>query len=226
MGKLDGSERVLCVPRWVASVTGVSPGFQAEDAAGTVTAQVQRLLWSARFLPRTEALESDQSEKQLIPYGVLCLAGKVLAYRRRPKGGDPRLRSKASLGVGGHVNPEDTYKELLEPPSPAALERCLRRELAEELGVMLAKVRLAGLLNDASDPVGAVHIGVIYVVEVPSPEVQPREVDPLGWFEPARLRDDPSLEWEGWSRILIDAGLEGMGAGAFIAGRKPSPVQE
>jgi predicted NUDIX family phosphoesterase len=209
MGKLDGSERVLCVRAEFYGELGVVSGFRPEDAAWTLSGRLRRLLGVSEFRGRTGDLERDPAWKQLIPYAVLWHSGRVLAYRRRPKGGDPRLRSRASVGVGGHINPGDVFpgSDSLDP-----LVRCLRRELREELGIEPAGGRFVGLLDDAADDVGSVHLGVVFGVELASPEVQPREVDPLGWFEPARLRDDPELEWEGWSRILIEHGLESMTA--------------
>ena len=58
------------------------------------------------FRPRAEA-ETDPSWKQLIPYLVLRDGERIFLMRRTKAGGDERLHDRYTIGVGGHVNPED-----------------------------------------------------------------------------------------------------------------------
>jgi predicted NUDIX family phosphoesterase len=66
-------------------------------------------------------------------------------------------------------------------------------------------MRLAGLINDDSTPVGSVHLGVVHLYDLENPLVAPREVGladsgfvPVADLPPARD------EFETWSRFCID----------------------
>ncbi|MGZ8481707.1 MAG: hypothetical protein ACXWWO_04530, partial [Candidatus Limnocylindria bacterium] len=123
------------------------------------------------YLERVVA-ETDPSFKQLIPYVVVRDADNVFLMHRTDAGGDARLHGRASIGVGGHLNPVDEG----EDPLLAGL----RREWDEELDAPWEPdFRLLGLLNDDSNPVGSVHLGVVFGVEADGGEVRVRERDKL-----------------------------------------------
>jgi predicted NUDIX family phosphoesterase len=100
--------------------------------------------------------------------------------------------------VGGHINPVD---EGLDP-----LTAGLHREWTEELVADWAPdFRLVGLLNDDSNPVGSVHLGIVFVVEADGRPVGVREHDKLT----ARLVTADELRaatdrMETWSRLVVD----------------------
>src|SRR4051794_41901099 len=52
-------------------------------------------------------MEQDPTWKQVIPYPVLRDGDRWFLMRRTRSGGDARLHDRYSIGVGGHVNPED-----------------------------------------------------------------------------------------------------------------------
>lgn len=56
---------------------------------------------------RRPTAEEDPSHKQLIPYVVVRDGERVFLMERTDAGGDARLHRKASIGVGGHLNPVD-----------------------------------------------------------------------------------------------------------------------
>ncbi|HET7667485.1 MAG TPA: hypothetical protein VFK56_15730, partial [Mycobacterium sp.] len=64
------------------------------------------LATSGRFVPRPHA-EEDPSFKQLIPYVMVRDGERMFLTVRTAAGGDARLHGKASVGVGGHLNPVD-----------------------------------------------------------------------------------------------------------------------
>ena len=80
-------------------------GIRAADAAAL---QVLRsaVRDHGRYLPRPAA-EIDPASKQLIPYVVVRQDLRVFLMERSSAGGDARLHGKASIGVGGHLNPVD-----------------------------------------------------------------------------------------------------------------------
>jgi predicted NUDIX family phosphoesterase len=189
-------ERVLVLPRehvpGGCEFAGVRP---AEAADLRVLAEA--VAAHGRFLERPIA-EEDPAFKQLIPYVVVRDCGRVFLMDRTDAGGDARLHRKASIGVGGHLNPVDTGDD----PLMVGLER----EWAEELVAdWVPEFRLVGLLNDDSNPVGSVHLGVVFDVEADGRAVDVRERHKLNgrMVAPGEVLD----AWERletWSRLVAE----------------------
>ncbi len=196
------SERVLVLPR--ASVPG-GCDFAGVRQADDLAALREAVVLQGRYLERPIAEESP-AFKQLIPYVVVRDGTSVFLMERTDAGGDSRLHGKASVGVGGHLNPVD------EGADP--LLAGLRREWAEELvAEWEPEFRLVGLLNDDSNPVGAVHLGVVFTVVADGRPVEVREHEKLSgrFVEPAELR----AAWnrlETWSQLVATALLGHLAA--------------
>ena len=160
---------------------------------------------TGRFLPRPE-MERDPTWKQVIPYPVLRDGDRWYLMRRTTAGADPRLHDRYSIGVGGHVNPEDGALD-------GDLGPALAREWHEELLVdFVPPFRFVGLINDDTTAVGAVHLGLVYEGDAAGRPVAIRESDKLsGGFattaEVAAVRD----RLETWSALAFDV-LEGRAA--------------
>jgi predicted NUDIX family phosphoesterase len=189
-------ERVLVLPRehvpGGCDFTGVREADEQTMAAlqGAVTIH-------GRFVDRPVA-EEDPAFKQLIPYVVVRDGALVYLMERTAAGGDARLHRKASIGVGGHLNPVDDGQDPLTDG--------LRREWSEELVAdWEPKFRLVGLLNDDSNPVGSVHLGVVFEVEAAGRPVEVRERDKLtGHFATAGEVRAAWDRMETWSRLVAD----------------------
>jgi len=189
-------ERVLVLPREQVpggcDFTGVRPGNAAD--LRLLAAAVAK---HSRFVERPLA-EEDPASKQLIPYVVVRDRGRVFLMERTDAGGDARLHRKASIGVGGHLNPVDTGDDPLMVG--------LRREWAEELVAdWEPEFQLVGLLNDDSNPVGSVHLGVVFEVEADGRAVDVRERHKLSgrMVAPTEVLD----AWdrlETWSRLVAE----------------------
>ena len=168
------TERVLVLPR--ESVPGGCDfgGIRLADDLADLRGAVQL---HGRYLDRPVA-EENPDFKQLIPYVVVRDGASVFLMERTDAGGDSRLHGKASIGVGGHLNPVDRGAD--------PLLAGLRREWSEELVAdWEPEFRLVGLLNDDSNPVGAVHLGVVFTVDAAGRPVEVRERDKLrGRFVP------------------------------------------
>lgn len=165
------------------------------------------------WLPRSEA-EHDERFVQWIPYLLLRdSAGRLAAYPRQ--GADTRLHGRWSLGVGGHINPEDAPET--RPTSGIAwrelLHRGLRRELAEEFpGAASETVRFLGLIHERRSAVGRVHIGAVFVVEILHEPGSPgAELDGLTWVPATDLggREWPWDRFELWSRLAWQLAYDG-----------------
>ena len=174
--------------------------FRGIRPVGPAALDVLRAVVSrnGRYLERPAA-EEDPLHKQLIPYVVVRDGTRVFLMERTHAGGDRRLHGKASIGVGGHLNPVD------EGADP--LMAGLRREWEEEVVADWApEFRLVGLLNDDSNPVGAVHLGVVFAVEADGRAVEVREREKLtgAFMEPEAVR----AAWdrlETWSQLVAEA---------------------
>lgn len=190
------SERVLVLPR--ADVPG-GASFHGIRRARHDTLDELRVAVArhGRYLDRTSA-EADPSHKQLIPYVVVRDRDSVFLTQRTDAGGDARLHGRASIGIGGHLNPVDHGED--------ALMAGLRREWDEELeAAWEPEFTLVGLLNDDTNPVGAVHLGVVFEVEAAGRPVEVREHDKLvgDFADPATL----GARWdrlETWSRLVAE----------------------
>ena len=197
------TEQVLVLPR--AEVPG---GCDFTGVRVTDVAAVARLRAATAahgtYVDRPVAEESPDL-KQLIPYVVVRDGEHIFLMERTDAGGDPRLHRKASIGVGGHLNPVDEGQD--------PLDAGLRREWAEELvAEWEPEFRLVGLLNDDSNPVGSVHLGVVFVVDAAGRPLSVREHDKLTGRMASR--DEVAAAWdrlETWSQ-LVAAELLGIAA--------------
>jgi predicted NUDIX family phosphoesterase len=199
---MSAEENILVVPRRVFDRLGPFEGlcFEPDRYMPAFLDPANNL-----FLPRAAA-EEDPTHKQLIPYLVLRHGDRVLCYTRGKSGGEARLHAKMSIGIGGHINDGDTHAEHFDE---AAYFRAVERELHEELEIRGGyRQHIAALLNDDSNDVGRVHLGVVHLIEVDSPDIQPREdaIRDLAFLSAAEitpLRD----RLESWSQICW-AGLD------------------
>lgn len=154
------------------------------------------------FAPRSSA-ETDPTLKQIIPYALLVHEGRVLHYVRGKKAGEQRLVAKGSIGIGGHINDQD---EGLFAMDRAAYEAAVRREVGEELRIGSSySDHVVALLNDDSNDVGRVHLGVVHVFHLSSDDVQKgeamiTELQFLDWAGLAARRE----RMETWSQICFD----------------------
>jgi predicted NUDIX family phosphoesterase len=195
------TERVLVLPRQqVPGGCEFSGVRQADEAA--LRALREAVAAHGTFLDRPVAEESPEW-KQLIPYVVVRDGEDVFLMERTDAGGDARLHRKASIGVGGHVNPVD------EGEDPLMVG--LAREWSEELVAdWVPEYRLAGMLNDDSNPVGAVHIGVVFDVQADGRPLAVRETHKLsGRFVPPAEVVAAWERMETWSQ-LVAADLLGL----------------
>jgi predicted NUDIX family phosphoesterase len=206
------------------------------DAARTFLDQALAL---GRFEARPDA-ERTPAWKQWIPYCVLrCRRGQPAAaeghapatepaglfcVRRTSGQGEARLHGSWSIGLGGHVEPEDRLAAGTEHGANF-FRRALARELAEELNLAgeVPAPRFVGLLNDDQTAVGRVHAGLVYVLDLVADldaacrQVTVREISKMaGGFgslvEFRELWQDPA-RFESWSQFLVTAGVAGpMGA--------------
>ncbi|HVK16820.1 MAG TPA: phosphoesterase [Fimbriiglobus sp.] len=189
-------ERVLCIPTGHFTAVGYFHGFRRADDAYQAA-----LLDPAAFTfrPRAE-VEMDPDFKQLIPYVVLRHRGELFHYRRGAAGTEARLRALRSVGIGGHISEADAAGGT-DPYRTGML-----REVTEEVHIGGRYTeRPLGFINDDQTPVGRVHLGVIHLFDLDSPDVSPREDALAGaGFAPLERLWAEREEFETWSGFVLD----------------------
>ena len=199
MSKYAG-ELVLVVKRELFEELGVFEGLRTDGMDEAVSC----LLDPANhfFMDRAEA-EEDPSFKQLIPYCVFRHGERILHYTRGKSGGESRLHAKISVGVGGHINPVDADSGRT---GPEVYHASVARELEEELELTGGQSqRIIGLLNDDSNPVGRVHLGIVHLIDLESDAVSSREdaLANLGFSPLAELNGEHFERLETWSAFCV-----------------------
>jgi predicted NUDIX family phosphoesterase len=192
-------EQVLVIPRSHFDLLGNFQGFSANGSSYLNSFLDPSVNF---FMPRPAA-ELDPSHKQLIPYCLFTYNQKILRYRRGSSSGEKRLASKASIGIGGHINPIDLADQHM---TYAGYINALNREIQEELdfqGTFTHEV--IGLINDDSSEVGAVHLGVIHLVKLSTDLVRSNEdsIVDIEFLSLAQLQAEKD-SLESWSQIALN----------------------
>lgn len=155
------------------------------------------------FMDRGEA-EDDPSHKQLIPYALFRHQGKFLHYVRGKAGGEARLHAKGSMGIGGHINPVDTRDDALGMETYMA---GVKREIDEELRIDGSYThKVVAILNDDSNEVGQVHLGVVHLVELESDQVSSGEaaIADVKFSSVNELQNEIKPNLETWSQFCTE----------------------
>ncbi len=149
------------------------------------------------FHPRS-LMETDPTYKQIIPYLVFTHEGKYFLMQRQAKASEQRLKSKYSLGIGGHIRQEDL--------AATDIMGWAEREFNEEVQYDgTYTVKPLGILNDDSNPVGQVHIGFVLLIEGHSGSISIKSELKSG--ELYSLTECKSFypNMERWSQMVFDA---------------------
>ncbi len=172
---------------------------------------LERIRRGYRFRPRRE-VEEDAGEPQIIPYLVFRHRERYFLTRRLRRSSERRLRHLYSLGVGGHINPEDV--EGAADPIEIGLRREWDEEVVYEGGF---RHRFLGAINDNTTEVGRVHFGLIFLLEGDQEAISIREVDKLqGALFPLEAMRSYYLDMESWSQLIFD----------YLVRKPPVPIPE
>lgn len=154
------------------------------------------------FKPRAE-METNPAFKQLIPYVIMRCGGKYLTYLRGKRAGEKRLVGNRSIGIGGHINPVDDMSLFSFRDTYL---NAVKREVDEEVNVQTAYTdRIVALLNDDTNEVGQVHLGVVHLWTLASEEVTKNEqmINQLAFMDMDELQAVRD-EMETWSQLCLD----------------------
>ena len=191
------NEHVLVVNADAVNRLPAVNGFSKETAA------LPELLSQSRFMERAAA-ETDETFRQVIPYSILKFGDEYFYYMRTKAVSEKRLSLNYSLGVGGHINPEDG--DFNPADAFAVIDRAREREISEEFDCRLRPAgKPAGLINDNTSAVSRVHLGIVYEYELLDADVKPRETlnfESLGFAGAAELHRRLD-SFENWSQIVV-----------------------
>ena len=194
-------EQVLVVERRIVEQEGMFQGLMFDTRR-----YLDRLFAAGvpRFMRRSQA-EHDPSYKQIIPYVIMTHGGNYLTYVRGRRAGETRLVGNRSIGIGGHINPGDDLP-LFNANFYGTYVAAIEREVAEEVSVNAAHTdHVVALLNDDSNAVGQVHLGVVHCWTLDAPNVIRREqmITQLAFLSPVELRAVRD-SMETWSQLCLD----------------------
>ena len=188
------NERVVFLPRALLGDSGaLCHGFSPNQG------KVYDLFNQERAFDSRRNLETDPSKKQAIPYVVVLSELGVLRLFRKSSQTEARLHGKISIGVGGHI-PDDLQD------SEDILAAGMLRELHEELHLIGEHdvPIFRGTLNDDSNEVGQVHLGIVFTVRVKADRVSVRETEKMSgeWISIEELHKNAD-RMETWSALLL-----------------------
>ena len=171
-----------------------------ESSLSLLSSIERRMTWLIR-----EEAEKSEEFLQAIPCAVIRSGTEQFRVMRRVKEGRRDLSSKISLVVGGHVDRTTQDHGLLQ-----LLDRTLRREIFEELGVSeITKVKPVGIVIDHSSIFASRHVGFVYeaavdnkFIPVAKEEFSSRSIFNGQSFSPTDLTRF-TREFDPWSWIIF-----------------------
>lgn len=195
MDRRDKEEEVLVIPKEMIWELGYFQGISFDlDKYLPVVLNPDNWL----FIERNVA-EFHTEYKQLIPYVICIFDERVFSYRRNMKQSDPRLRALYSIGLGGHIKKTDNDF------SSYTYQLGLEREINEEVNISCDyHDSVIGMINDDSNHVGKVHIGIIHLFSLEKQCIKPLKETMLEakFLRKAHLIKKINL-FENWSKICI-----------------------
>src|SRR3989338_8247505 len=203
---LKGEEKVMVVKRSDLFFENVWHGLETQNLQKYLTIIVKK----HRFLPRSE-VESDPNWQQIIPYLIFENQGKIFLMRRKSSHTDRRLSNLYSIGIGGHIDKEDIIKSTKSMKSTRGTKgnelifNWAKREFEEEIkydGQYIAN--FLGLLNDDSNDVGRVHLGLVIKLTGDSPKIAVRDEHKSGNLVGVGEARKYYGKMETWSQIVYD----------------------
>ena len=158
------------------------------------------------FVPRSRA-EHCAEVKQIILYLVLKHRNSLFMYQRVKATTETRLMNLYSIGLGGHINPSGNLQ------GEQLLSMNLNRELKEEVRFKGAfSYRLIGTVNDDQSEVGKYHLGLVYLISCPTPNIRVRETEKIaGSLVPVSDVVAHEAYLETWSGLILPGVIKILG---------------
>jgi predicted NUDIX family phosphoesterase len=189
---VPGDEHILVVKREKLFLRNSWQGFRP----GPFDDIISRVEHNKEFKPRS-LMELDPDYKQIIPYLVFMQNDLYFLMQRQDSSSEQRLKSKYSLGIGGHIREEDM--------GSSDMISWARREFHEEIlynGNFT--VSPIGVINDDRNPVGQVHLGCVFLLTGDSPRISIKSELKSGRLLSLRSCSSFYDLMEPWSQMVYD----------------------
>ena len=142
------------------------------------------------------AAETDTSYKQIIPYMIFTFDGQYFVMQRKATASEQRLAGKLSLGIGGHMRQEDM--------SGKTIFDWAQREFEEEVSYTgNLKITTLGILNDDTNEVGKVHLGLVLLAQGDNDQIFIKDEHKSGVLmtkQECLIKID---NFENWSKMIL-----------------------
>ena len=170
------------LPAWQGITSNISPIIKAIQQHQT-------------YLPRSAA-ETDYTYKQIIPYVIFSHNDTFFVMQRKSTASEQRLANKLSLGIGGHMRQEDMIgSDVLSWAT---------REFDEEVNYQgTYTITTLGAINDDSNDVGKVHLGLVLLLQGNSPHINIKNEHKYGSLLTLTECFEQFDRFESWSQIIL-----------------------
>ena len=185
-------ELVLVVKRDLLFTANAWHGLKTDNIEETVLC-IEK---NKEFLPRS-LMELDIQYKQIIPYLIFMHEGKYFLMQRQSKTTEQRLKNKYSMGIGGHINQEDM--------TSSSIIDWATREFHEEISYAGDyTVEVMGVLNDDSNAVGQVHLGLVLLLRGNSSDIAVKSELKSGFLLSLEECAEYYPTMESWTQIIYN----------------------
>ena len=158
---------------------------------------IERIKSAHTFLPRS-LMEQDPHYKQIIPYLIFIYENRYFLMQRQSHASEQRLRNKMSMGIGGHLRQEDIQG--------GDFFAWAQREFNEEVDYAGGlSINVLGLINDDSNAVGQVHVGLVMVLTGSNSYISVKSELKSGSLVSLDECFQHYDSLESWSQIVVDA---------------------
>lgn len=172
---------------------------------------LEQLNESADYYPRYK-MEFNKHFMQIIPYVVIFSPDKesVFVTKRLEGSGEELLVGKLSIGIGGHINPIDKRKSIIN-----TIEDALHRELNEEVSIKGDyELVCTDTIYTDQNLVSSCHLGLVYhlyptsdefIVKVKEKDVLEGEMVEVKKLLEASEKDlqDNGHVYEEWMKVVL-----------------------
>lgn len=184
-------EYIAVVPRDILFANTYWQGIKRENTAHLLTLMTKHMEFHAR-----PTMENDPRYKQIIPYVIFKHHDRFFLMQRTAHASEQRLQSNYTLGIGGHMRANDLQG--------TDVFGWAQREFHEEVDYQgQSTISTLGILNDDSNDVGKVHLGIVLLINAQSDAIRVRSELKSGVLAPLSEIESVYPLLENWSKVIF-----------------------